>query len=260
MRLSMRFFCASKMRVKPKCLGGIAFPYPCDQKLPYYCEHNWAKKKSGNAIGERAANDANQYHQHWRLQPPAHDDGPQKIIEQIDWYHVGREQQRGCRFHHGPAPNNNGNQNDRWTNLDDTENEDGESNQTRLRNTGHHQPDTCKQGLQNRNTNNAARHCANGCSGLIYEVFSPRRIESARKRFDCISERRRRREKESGDNYGYKELNCADARVCTDAKQAASQRFKLGQNFSHCRPEISRCKIPKLVDRIANQRPTFHGL
>jgi hypothetical protein len=43
-------------------LCGIAFSYPRTQKLPYYREHDWAKEKSGDAIGERAANDADQYH------------------------------------------------------------------------------------------------------------------------------------------------------------------------------------------------------
>jgi len=49
-------------RDAPYRLCLVGFPYPGDQELPYDCEHDGPKKKSGNAISESATDNADQNH------------------------------------------------------------------------------------------------------------------------------------------------------------------------------------------------------
>lgn len=52
------------------------------------------------------------------------------IVEQTDGDHIGCEEQGGCRVSTHPTPDDQWDYNDRWTDLDNSENEDEGCDQT----------------------------------------------------------------------------------------------------------------------------------
>ena len=65
---------------------------------------------------ERASEHADQYDRHWCAQAFGHE-RPQYVVQQIHWHHVKCKQNRRCRIHHKPAPDDQRQQDDRRANL-----------------------------------------------------------------------------------------------------------------------------------------------